>query len=726
MLKYAQSTLDQYRAFQRKSFFKANVQASDESIYVAQLDILDQEEQRGTVDIKIVLGIFLFIYLQIDNNEETIFGSINDALGRKPCKYLRLALENCTFTLDETDHSLKNMANNFRCSMGASDLASEALQEAFLFFYSFERRVNTENYSFFTPAQQLLICHDNFLCAMLNIKQYARFENIIPSIEKPLYNLDNYFQIIKNSVMNLDKITHSLLQDYPMKDEHGAKKLACLLIVDNVYVAIKALNIPEFLPVEIFLEKIMGNFFFTKLYVQDKGQAYEALRKKFFFGVMALENTLFNEVDEKVQEFLVEWMVRSEMPASKVNFASIMQQISLSSKEEVLLKSFVERQALVESASVKKASKARAALSAYRAHLKVQIQAETRAVYEEQLACMAHKEENESATEEAVLGLFLLIILLIHSNEISQSFVMGLLRNGVASLLDSGFDEEETGSSLERILSEAQCIMSDETAPITLSVVANSCNTSFSSDMHIAFASRIIQKTFFLMWKEPISSTSRPGTFFTPDQKALAYQYSYLCAMQDIFSFSGSEKIIVELFEPDKSIVNAFLKIIENVMTCLPALSDHVAQVFPETIGEDYANLRVKLACYLVLCHIFFESKKVLCVKESLNFLEILLRRFFPTTAMMIDPMPIAEQLSKVFFSESIKSCGLFDGIEDTVCTPLLAQTSHYNGSFLKWARVNNFLPTKRDDFLIDDFLSRILPLQEVVSNVVSVATVEM
>ena len=150
-------------------------------------------------------------------------------------------------------------------------------------------------------------------------------------------------------------------------------------------------------------------------------------------------------------------------------------------------------------------SRSRAALTAYHPNYRVQIQANSRGVYQAQLESMALKEEQGIAKDTEVLGLFLLIILSIQSRGISQSSTMSFLRNGFRSLFDAGFNDEETGSALERILNQVLCVdWSSKTAPVTLSVIANSCNKEYALEEHTAYAAKIIQQSFLFVSHEQL------------------------------------------------------------------------------------------------------------------------------------------------------------------------------------------------------------------------------
>lgn len=361
-----------------------------------------------------------------------------------------------------------------------------------------------------------------------------------------------------------------------------------------------------------------------------------------------------------------------------------------------------------------KVSRSRAALTAYHPNNRMQLQAKSRSVYQAQLESMALKEEQGAVKEEEVLGLFLLIILSIQFRGVSSFSAISFLRNGARALFDAGFDDEATGSSLERILSRTPCVFPPTASPLTLSEIANSCNKEYSSEKHIAYAAKIIQKSFLFMRNEPCSLGSEPGTFFTLEQKKLAYKYSYLCAMQDIFSFVEAKKIAMELFEPNRSMAMGFLKIIENTIACLSKLSEHIALMFPETTGEEHAIFRVKAVCFLVVFRVYLEVKKSPAFQKLTNALGFLLRNFFVAFGMASrNPLPIAEEFVQFFFNQAIVNSGLFSGVNEAVYALLLSPAPQQaKSSFIKWAKESDFLPTKQDDALISDFLLRAAELR--------------
>ena len=730
--------LSQYHQREAKKWIKSSV-SEDEPRYLYQLSMLAQEEEKGQANDAIVLGVFLFIYLQVDIHKEDFAGKIKSTLGVQSDNVLKSILGRSEFTLTHVaeNKKLSEIASCFRIPMispSVGNAASLALQAAFLFFKSKKLIFKDEEQGFFSISQKRHIYVDNFLCTMLDICAYVATFSELPEeheLNEKIKMVHGFLKMIENSVMHLEKFI-CILKDYKINDELMAAKLVFLIVLETVYFAIQSLNDPKNSSLnllESFIKMRVDNLFSAEFYIQDKGSEYEELRKRFLFDAMSLEGVLFKNVDVETKQFFAEFVGRREVHSSNVNFSSIADKIALKPKEALLLRAFLDSPVLINPEKIERSSLASQALARYYVSRPMaQIHASSRAIYEQQLTVMAKKENQELVTEAMLAGLFFLIILSIQTSEISSSATMSLIRNGLRPVFDRGFDDEATGSSLELILGQTLVTMPNEVKPVALSVLANSCNTPFSSDRQMAYASVAMQQVYFSMSNEVISLDSQRHTFFTPDQKTKVYRHSYLCAMHDILVYAKDENIFPDVMLEKERIVE-LLTIVRNATLHLAELAEQVSTIFPELVAHEHHLFREKLTCFLILSRIYvaLDAMSGNHLNIAKKFLEKILALFFNSLAMPVDATQQARLLSEKF--SGFNECHfLFDAVSELIYQPLLEQHAFLPSEFsiLNWAQQCCFQPTLRDRFLMEDYLSRLAPLGSVANGVLASASAEL
>ncbi len=337
-----------------------------------------------------------------------------------------------------------------------------------------------------------------------------------------------------------------------------------------------------------------------------------------------------------------------------------------------------------------------------------------RDIYEPQLKRMADQEENGRANDRMVAGLFLLIVLSIQSEPVKESGISGffsqLWRSGLASMLDSGYENDETGSHLERVLGAVEFSLPKkpgavESESVALSVLAHSCTTSFSREDLVAFSSASMQDAFLSMHDKTIMINGNAAAFFTLSQKELVYQKSWLCAMSDIRARAKAGNIFPASYQ-GRGVVQNLLQIVTNTVVHLSDLTTHLVGIFPELSVEQHALLRTKAVCFLALNWIFrmleskaHESTEFLPAK---NFFEVMLKEFF-------NPKRFSSEFREEAFCLSSKFFGFLSGILFENVSPEVSEHFYLlqkpTASFVDWMQQSNFQITLRDQYLLENFL---------------------
>lgn len=367
------------------------------------------------------------------------------------------------------------------------------------------------------------------------------------------------------------------------------------------------------------------------------------------------------------------------------------------------------------SSSTTETSKAANALKAYRStRSTIKPRAANRAIFEAQLEKIAQQEISTQVPDSMVAGLFLLCILSIQENS-EGGFFVSLWRNGLAAIVDPGFDDEATGSCLEKALGCVEFVVPDKgnanntTELVPASRLAVACTAFFPPEKLVGFSSASIQEAFLSMNDEFIIINGNTSVFFTPSQKEIAYKHSYLCAMQDISVRAQAENII-PTSDVEKEMVSEWFKVIENAMSHLSDLSENIVVVFKELAGGQYALLRTKLVCFLVLNYVYsaLDLTELSSVK---HFLERTLKEFFnpKNFSSNAEFREQANYLSRQFFNAE-NSTVLFKNVSLDAST-LFRDVHQSETALLAWTQQYDFGVTLRDKYLLENFLAYYAPI---------------